>query len=84
MVNREQNKFASAHDLRRAFGNRWAAKVMPVVLQQLMRHESIETTLKYYVEQDAEALGAELWRFNATPSYREHDVPTLDRGESRK
>jgi integrase len=26
-------KFASAHDLRRAFGQRWAAKVMPTVLR---------------------------------------------------
>jgi integrase len=42
-------KFASAHDLRRAFGQRWAAKVMPTVLRELMRHASISTTLAYYV-----------------------------------
>jgi hypothetical protein len=35
-------KYASAHDLRRAFGLRWSSRVMPAVLQQLMRHESIE------------------------------------------
>ncbi len=46
-------KYASAHDLRRAFGSRWAVRVMPAVLQQLMRHESIETTLRYYVGLDA-------------------------------
>lgn len=63
LVNKEQGKFASAHDLRRAFGTRWATRVMPAVLQQLMRHASIETTLKYYVEQNAELLGAELWKF---------------------
>jgi len=54
-------KYASAHDLRRAFGARWAPRVMPAVLQQLMRHESIETTLKYYVGQNAEATADAVW-----------------------
>ena len=40
-------KWASAHDLRRSFGVRWSARVMPAILQQLMRHESIDTTLQY-------------------------------------
>ena len=40
-------KFASAHDFRRSFGERWAPRVMPQVLMELMRHESIETTLKF-------------------------------------
>jgi len=31
-------KYASAYDLRRAFGYRWAKRVMPAVLQKLMRH----------------------------------------------
>lgn len=48
-------KFGSAHDLRRAFGQRWATRVMPPVLKELMRHESVETTMKYYVGQNAEA-----------------------------
>jgi len=39
-------KYASAHDLRRAFGERWAARIMPAQLKDLMRHESIETTLR--------------------------------------
>lgn len=60
IVSREQGKFASAHDLRRAFGNCWAPRVMPVVLQQLMRHESIDTTMKYYVAQDASEIAAAL------------------------
>ena len=38
-------KYASAHDLRRSFGERWASRVMPNVLQELMRHENIQTTL---------------------------------------
>jgi len=33
-------KFASAHDLRRAFGQRWAGKVMPTVLIPLAGQES--------------------------------------------
>jgi integrase len=54
-------KYASAHDLRRSFGERWAARVMPVVLQQLMRHESIETTLRYYVGRNAQSTADVLW-----------------------
>lgn len=55
------NKTASAHDFRRAFGERWAARLMPAQLMELMRHESIETTLKYYVGRNAERTAAVLW-----------------------
>jgi integrase len=61
VVNTETGKTASAHDLRRAFGQRWAARVMPAILQQLMRHEDITTTLKYYVGSDAQATADVLW-----------------------
>jgi len=44
-----KEKFASAHDLRRAFGTRWARIVPSGILQQLMRHASIETTMSFYV-----------------------------------
>lgn len=54
-------KYASAHDLRRAFGERWAALIMPAHLQQLMRHESIETTLRYYVGANAERTNDVCW-----------------------
>lgn len=54
-------KYASAHDLRRSFGERWASKVMPQVLRELMRHESIETTMRYYVGRNAQATAAVLW-----------------------
>ncbi len=54
-------KYASAHDLRRSFGERWAVRIMPKVLQELMRHESIETTLKYYVGQNAQSTADLLW-----------------------
>jgi integrase len=57
----EKVKWASAHDLRRSFGDRWAVRVMPQVLQELMRHESIETTLRYYVGRSAQATAGILW-----------------------
>ncbi|WP_146588032.1 tyrosine-type recombinase/integrase [Posidoniimonas polymericola] len=56
-----KRKFASAHDLRRAFGARWSRKVMPTVLRELMRHSSITTTMGYYVGDDAEATAKALW-----------------------
>lgn len=49
----ESAKYASAHDLRRSFGDRWAERVMPAVLQKLMRHAHINTTLRYYVNKEA-------------------------------
>ena len=61
-VEQEIVKYASAHDLRRGFGTRWARKVMPAVLQRLMRHSAIQTTLGYYVDLDADSLAADLWR----------------------
>ena len=45
-------KYASAHDLRRAFGLRWSKLVMPPVLMQLMRHQDIKTTMAFYVGRD--------------------------------
>lgn len=46
--------WASAHDLRRGFGTRWARIIEdPKLLMRLMRHSSIETTLNYYIQQDA-------------------------------
>jgi len=54
-------KYASAHDCRRSFGTRWAYRVLPQVLQQLMRHERIETTLGYYVELEATRTADAIW-----------------------
>ncbi len=47
--------WASAHDLRRAFGFRWSRRVSPMVLKELMRHTSVTTTEKFYVGINAEA-----------------------------
>jgi hypothetical protein len=33
-------KYASAHDLRSSFGDRWARKVMPIVLKEQMWQDS--------------------------------------------
>ncbi len=57
-------KFASAHDLRRAFGTRWAKRVMPAVLKRLMRHSEIGTTMKFYVTMDADSVADEVWGRN--------------------
>jgi integrase len=61
-------KFASAHDLRRAFGFRWSRRVMPPVLKELMRHTDIATTMKYYVGVNAQATASELWRVDGNIS----------------
>ena len=64
-VNTDQGgnvKYASAHDLRRSFGERWASRVMPQVLMELMRHESIDTTMRYYVGRNAQATADVLWQ----------------------
>ncbi|WP_339732708.1 site-specific integrase [uncultured Gimesia sp.] len=56
-----KRRFASAHDLRRSFGERWSLRVMPQALMQLMRHESMETTLKFYVGRNAEKVAESIW-----------------------
>lgn len=55
-------KYASAHDLRRSFGARWASRVMPQVLKELMRHEAIETTMRFYVGRNAQSTADVLWQ----------------------
>lgn len=49
----ETTVWGSAHDLRRAFAARWCMRVPSMVLKELMRHQSISTTEKYYVGQNA-------------------------------
>ena len=34
---------------------------MPAVLKMLMRHASIDTTMKYYVNIDSDHIAVELW-----------------------
>jgi integrase len=61
VTNAEAGRTATAHDLRRAFGYRWSIRVMPATLKSLMRHSSIETTMTYYVGENARSTAAELW-----------------------
>ena len=75
----DTKKTASAHDLRRAFGERWAAKLMPAQLMELMRHESIDTTLSYYVGRNAERTAAMLW--DAEGSAASHPHPSANSEE---
>ena len=65
-------KFAGAHDFRRAFCTRWSKRVMPAVLKQRMRHASIETTMSFYVEHNADDVSAELlpWAGNTLGNIR--------------
>jgi integrase len=58
----QEKRHATAHDLRRSFGHRWAGKVMPQTLKELMRHADISTTLAYYVGSRAEAIASDLWK----------------------
>ena len=61
IVNPADGKTASAHDLRRTFGTRWAKRVMPAVLRKLMRHASVETTMGYYVDLNVDDMADDLW-----------------------
>ena len=61
-------KYASAHDLRRSFRTRRARRVMPAVLQKLMRHASIDTTKKYSVDLDVDDVVDQLWKAHGKAS----------------
>lgn len=58
---RPAEKYASAHDLRRSFGFRWAMKVKPAALMALMRHRNIATTMQFYVGQEADQIAEVIW-----------------------
>jgi integrase len=57
VTNKTDDRYATAHDLRRSFGTRWARRVPLAILRDLMRHCSINTTMTYYVSQTAEDVG---------------------------
>lgn len=66
IVNKGVHEYARAHDFRRVFGTRWAKVVMPSGLQKLMRHDSVETPLRYHVDLDADEMAEELWRMSGS------------------
>lgn len=81
LVEPATGKTATAHDLRRSFGYRWSRRVMPPDLKTLMRHASIETTLTYYVGQNATATAAVLW--DAVGTNLGNSDPAATRDDSR-
>lgn len=74
------DKFASAHDLRRAFGTRWAKIVPAVILKELMRHGDIQTTMRFYVEIEAKSTLEEVRRH--LKKYRQGDTSVDTSGEA--
>lgn len=61
IVDQETDKAASAHDLRRSFGERWSWKVRQRVLGVLMRHRAASTTEKFYQSHDAQEVAENVW-----------------------
>ncbi|MBB01557.1 MAG: hypothetical protein CMJ47_02815 [Planctomyces sp.] len=59
-------KPASAHDLRRAFGERWSRVLMPQDLKEAMRHSSINTTLAFYVGDTPEKTSQAMFAAHST------------------
>jgi len=57
IVTETENGFADLHALRHTFGTRLAeADVSPVKLQRLMRHSTIDLTMRYYVHIETDSL----------------------------
>jgi integrase len=73
--NPQRMKVASAHDLRRAFGGRWAARVMPAVLKELMRHKSIETTIRYHAGTNAKRRPTSAGKLSRLPEVPDPPLP---------
>jgi integrase len=73
---------ATAHDLRRSFGTRWAEKVHPAELQKLMRHADIATTMKFYVRIDSAALARKLALGGNLGGNGSHKPATRRRGKT--
>jgi integrase len=72
------------HDLRRNYGSRWAGKVPSQVLQSLLRHANISTTLSFYadVKQAAKAAvrGAAEAAPNTAPNTHQNSLPCKSQG----
>ncbi len=54
--------YASAHDFRRSFGERWAYRgIKEHVLMVMMRHEKLETTMQFYVGKNVQMAAESMW-----------------------
>jgi integrase len=80
----ENGKFASAHDLRRAFGLEWSRKVRPITLQRLMRHADLQTTMKYYVGMESTDVANELWGGSAKTHSRANSRKSSEGQKTRR
>ncbi|QDU60444.1 site-specific tyrosine recombinase XerD [Planctomycetes bacterium Pan216] len=69
-----KHDLVTIHDLRRAYGSRMAGRVPAQVLQRLMRHANLSTTMSFYADTEAAAVEA-LWkdqpRPDVAPTWRE-------------
>jgi len=63
----KDGRHATAHDLRRSFASRWAPRLSPAVLREIMRHADIKTTLSYYALESAERTANEVWSHAVQP-----------------
>ena len=57
---------------------------MDLVLQKLMRHDSIETTMRYYVDLDADEMAEELWKTETEVINTFVNNPTSEGKKNRK
>ncbi len=73
--------WASAHDLRRAFGFRWSRKVNAMLLKELMRHSGVVTTETFYVGVQADETAAIL-ELLAKASQTPETTKTSGRGDT--
>lgn len=74
-----EDKYGQAKTTTSGWRHRFQA-VMPVVLQELMRHESIETTLTFYVGQNAERTADVLWAAHEHVYSSDYSAPTPSDG----
>jgi integrase len=73
----------SMHTLRKGFGCRYAGKVPAQVLQKLMRHRNIKTTMDYYANVDDAVMSAVLGPQCNTPRNTPKDASeTVERSDS--
>ena|SRR5581483_4552547 len=84
-VKKGKKKYATAHDFRRAFGDRWALRVMPAVLMEMMRHQSIGTTMQFYVGRSAQVTADVIWQayMQATSASKAGNQKGDSSGDSR-
>lgn len=76
-----RKSWAGAHCFRRAFGTRWAKVMRPQQLQELMRHESITTTMTFYVADDIQDTENAAWSLVTNSPTNTDSKPTQKTNE---